>query len=163
MTTSVYDFVCETITGESKPLHDYQGKVLLIVNTASRCGLTPQLKGLEKLYKQYSNKGLEILGFPCNQFAKQDPGSNEQIQAFCELKYGVSFPMFAKIDVNGADTHPLFGLLKMNAPGVMGSHKIKWNFTKFLISPKGEVIKRYAPATSPKKIESDINQLLKTT
>lgn len=160
MTTSVYDFDCQTGGGKSKSLSDYKGKVLLVVNTASKCGFTPQFGGLEELYEKHKNSGLEILGFPCNQFGKQDPGSNGEIQEFCQLNYGVSFPMFGKIEVNGGDTDPLFKHLKKEAPGALGSQRIKWNFTKFLIDTEGQVVKRYAPTVKPRDIEKDIQKLL---
>jgi glutathione peroxidase len=158
--TTIYDFQAELLEGEQKNLADYQGKVLLVVNTASQCGLTPQFEGLEKLYQQYQQQGLIILGFPCNQFANQDPSSNEEIGSFCQRNYGVSFPMFAKVDVNGSNAHPLYNYLTSAAKGILGSESIKWNFTKFLINPKGEVIKRYAPTTKPEKIAKDIQRLL---
>ncbi|HCS26774.1 MAG TPA: glutathione peroxidase [Spongiibacteraceae bacterium] len=158
--SSVYDFEAESMNGSKKSLADYKGQVLLVVNTASKCGFTPQFEGLENLYKTYKDKGLTILGFPCNQFGKQDPGSNGEIQEFCQLNYGVSFPMHAKIDVNGDDTHPLFQHLKEAAPGIMGSKKIKWNFTKFLIDRDGNVVERFAPATAPEKIEEKIKAML---
>ena len=158
--SSIYDFSADTITGDSKSLSDYQGKVLLIVNTASKCGLTPQFKGLEELYQAYKDLGLEILGFPCNQFASQDPGSESEIAEFCQLNYGVSFPMFAKIEVNGDNTHPIYQYLKQQAPGLMGSKSIKWNFTKFLVSRDGKVIKRFAPTDTPEKLTEDIQKLL---
>lgn len=154
--SSVYDFSAARINGQEAQLSDYRGEVLLVVNTASKCGFTPQLEGLEELHKKYSEQGLRILGFPCNQFGKQDPGSNDEIQEFCQLNYGVSFPMFAKIEVNGDDTHPLYQHLKAAAPGVLGTKKIKWNFTKFLIGRDGEVIERYGPATKPKALEDAI-------
>ena len=157
---SVHDFKAVTMQGKETPLSDYKGKVILVVNTASKCGFTPQFKGLEKLYKQYKDSGLEILGFPCNQFGKQDPGSNKQITEFCELNYGVSFPMFEKVDVNGDDAHPLFKHLKEQAPGLLGTQAIKWNFTKFLINQDGEVVQRFAPKDTPEKIESEIRKLL---
>ena len=160
MANTVYDFSCQTPNGEKKSLQDYKGKVLLVVNTASKCGFTPQFAGLEELYTQYEAKGLEILGFPCNQFGKQDPGSNVEIMEFCQLNYGVSFPMFGKIEVNGADADPLFKHLKKEAPGVLGSEGIKWNFTKFLIDRSGKVVKRYAPKDTPKAIARDIEKLL---
>ena len=158
--SSVYDFEAESINGSKKSLADYKGQVLLVVNTASKCGFTPQFEGLENLYKNYKDKGLVILGFPCNQFGKQDPGSNGEIQEFCQLNYGVSFPMHAKVDVSGDDTHPLCQHLKTAAPGLMGSKKIKWNFTKFLIDREGNVIERFAPATAPEKIEAKIKAML---
>jgi len=160
MANTVYDFSCQTPNGKKKSLQDYKGKVLLVVNTASKCGFTPQFAGLEELHKQYEAKGLEILGFPCNQFGKQDPGSNDEIMEFCQLNYGVSFPMFAKIDVNGAAADPLFKHLKKEAPGVLGSEGIKWNFTKFLIDRSGKVVRRYAPKDTPKAIARDIEKLL---
>jgi len=160
MANTVYDFSCQTPNGKKKSLLDYKGKVLLVVNTASKCGFTPQFTGLEELYKQYKDRGLEILGFPCNQFGKQDPGSNDEIMEFCQLNYGVSFPMFGKIEVNGADADPLFKHLKKEAPGVLGSEGIKWNFTKFLIDRSGKVVKRYAPKDTPRAIARDIEKLL---
>lgn len=160
MSDSVYGFSCATPSGEKKSLADYSGKVLLVVNTASKCGFTPQFEGLETLYQQYKDKGLSILGFPCNQFGKQDPGSNDEIMEFCQLNYGVSFPMFGKIDVNGADADPLFKYLKKEAPGALGTQGIKWNFTKFLIDADGNVVKRYAPKDTPKAIAKDIEKLL---
>lgn len=158
--STVYDFEAESIGGAKKSLADYRGQVLLVVNTASKCGFTPQLEGLEAIYKKYKEKGLTILGFPCNQFGKQDPGSNGEIQEFCQLNYGVSFPMHAKVDVNGDNAHPLFNHLKTEAPGVLGTKKIKWNFTKFLINREGKVVARFAPATPPEKIEAKIQSLL---
>ncbi|MEZ5569546.1 MAG: glutathione peroxidase [Halioglobus sp.] len=160
MATSVYDFTCQTPSGTEKPLSDFKGKVLLVVNTASKCGFTPQFKGLEELYEKYKDKGLEILGFPCNQFGKQDPGSNDEIMEFCQLNYGVSFPMFGKIDVNGDAADPLFQHLKAAAPGALGTQSIKWNFTKFLVDAQGNVIRRYAPKDKPSAIEKDIRELL---
>lgn len=158
--TSIYDFQAELLEGEQKDLADYQGKVLLVVNTASQCGLTPQFEGLEKLYQDYQQQGLVILGFPCNQFANQDPSSNEEIGSFCQRNYGVSFPMFAKVDVNGPTAHPLYQYLTSEAKGILGSASIKWNFTKFLINQNGKVIKRYSPTTKPEKIAKDIQKLL---
>lgn len=157
---SVYDFSGKTITGQDKPIADFKGQVLLIVNTASKCGFTPQFKGLEDLYEKYKDRGLAVLGFPCNQFLSQDPGSNEEISSFCELNYGVSFPMFAKIDVNGDNADPLFKHLTSAAPGLLGSKAVKWNFTKFLVDRNGRVISRYAPATKPEDIAADIEKLL---
>ena len=157
--SKIYDFQAELLEGEQKNLADYQGKVLLVVNTASQCGLTPQFEGLEKLYQDYQQQGLVILGFPCNQFANQDPSSNEEIGSFCQRNYGVSFPMFAKVDVNGPTAHPLYQYLTSEAKGLLGS-SIKWNFTKFLINQKGEGIKRYALITKPEKIAKDIEKLL---
>lgn len=158
--TSVFDFNAETSGGQEKSLEEYRGKVLLIVNTASKCGLTPQFEGLEALYKKYQEQGLIILGFPCNQFANQDPGSNDEITEFCQLNYGVSFPMFGKIDVNGSGTTDLYKHLKTEAPGALGTKRIKWNFTKFLVDQHGNVIKRFSPTTKPEDIESHIETLL---
>lgn len=157
---SVYDFSGKTINGVDKPIADFKGQVILVVNTASKCGFTPQFRGLEDLYEKYKDKGLVVLGFPCNQFLSQDPGSNSEISGFCQLNYGVTFPMFARIDVNGDDAHPLFRHLTAAAPGLLGSKAVKWNFTKFLVDRKGNVIKRYAPATKPEDIASDIEKLL---
>ena len=157
---SVYQFEVNNIAGENISLENYSGKVLLIVNTASKCGLTPQYKGLEKLYTQYKDKGLEVLGFPCNQFLQQEPGDEAEISEFCQLKYGVDFPLFSKLDVNGSNTHPLYDYLKKKAPGILGSEGIKWNFTKFLIDSNGKVYKRYAPKTQPAEISKDIEKLL---
>ena len=160
MTSSVFDFTCQTSGGKTMPLDDFRGKVLLIVNTASKCGFTPQFAGLEELYEKYKDKGLVILGFPCNQFANQDPGSNDEIQEFCQLNYGVTFPMLGKIEVNGSGADPLFQHLKKEAPGALGSQRIKWNFTKFLVDADGNVVKRYAPTVKPKAIEKDVMKLL---
>jgi glutathione peroxidase len=160
MANTVYEFNCQTQQGKSKSLADYKGKVLLVVNTASKCGFTPQFAGLEEMYEKYNNQGLEILGFPCNQFGKQDPGNNDEIMEFCQLNYGVSFPMFGKIEVNGDNADPLFKHLKKAAPGALGTQGIKWNFTKFLIGPDGEVVRRYAPKDRPKSIAKDIEKLL---
>lgn len=158
--SSVYDYTATTINGQEKPMTDFKGQVVLVVNTASKCGLTPQFKGLESLYETYKDRGLMVLGFPCNQFAGQDPASNDEISEFCQLNYGVSFPMFAKIDVNGDGAHPLFKHLKSAAPGLLGSEAIKWNFTKFLVDRNGQVVERYAPTTEPEKIAKDIERLL---
>ena len=158
--TTVYDFKAKSLDGKDIDLKQYQGKVLLIVNTASECGFTPQYKGLEAVYEQFRDKGVEVLGFPCNQFGSQEPGSNEEIGAFCERNYGVTFPLFDKIDVNGDAAHPLFKHLKSAAPGLMGTEAIKWNFTKFLIRKDGRVYKRYAPQTEPKELMKDIEKLL---
>ncbi len=157
---SVFEFSAATAGGTERPLSEFQGKVLLIVNTASKCGFTPQFEGLEKLYENYRDRGLEILGFPCNQFGKQDPGSNDEIQEFCQLNYGVSFPMFGKIEVNGSDASPLYQHLKSEAPGALGTKAIKWNFTKFLVNREGEVVRRYAPKDKPADIAADIEALL---
>jgi len=158
--SDLYEIKVKAITGKESALEDYKGKVLLIVNTASKCGFTPQFKGLEDLYEKYKGQGLEILGFPCNQFLKQDPGSDSEISEFCSLNYGVTFPMHSKIDVNGENTHPLYQFLKTEAKGLLGSEKIKWNFTKFLVDKEGNVIKRYAPNLEPKEISSDIENYL---
>ncbi|MEE2731697.1 MAG: glutathione peroxidase [Pseudomonadota bacterium] len=158
--SGVHEFTAVTMQGKQTPLSEYKGKVLLVVNTASKCGFTPQFKGLEALYEKYKDKGFEILGFPCNQFGKQDPGSNEQISEFCELNYGVKFPMFQKVDVNGDGAHPLFKHLKEQAPGLLGTQAIKWNFTKFLVDQNGRVVQRFAPKDTPEKIESEVSKLL---
>lgn len=155
-----YELSAKKMNGQMVLMKEYEGKVILVVNTASKCGLTPQFKELEALYQGYKSQGFEVLGFPCNQFAKQDSGSNEEIHEFCQLNYGVSFTMFEKIDVNGVQAHPLYQLLKQEAKGMFGS-EIKWNFTKFLINQEGRVIKRYAPTVKPSKIEADIQKLLK--
>ncbi len=160
MAQSIYDFECETISGKTQPLSKFKGKALLIVNTASKCGFTPQYDGLEALYKKYKKEGLEVLGFPCNQFGNQEPGSNEDIQNFCSTEFAVSFPMFAKIDVNGSDTHPLYNYLKDEAPGLLGTSGVKWNFTKFLVDKEGNVLERFAPKTKPQEIETAIEKAL---
>lgn len=158
---TIYDFDAESITGQPVKLADYQGQVLLIVNTASQCGFTPQFKGLQALHEQYGGKGLTVLGFPSNEFGGQDPGANEEIASFCEMNYGVSFPMMAKIEVNGKAAHPLYQWLKAEKPGLLGIEAIKWNFTKFLIGKDGRVLKRYAPQDAPEKIAADIEAALK--
>lgn len=155
-----YNFKANKMNGQEVSMSDYKGKVVLVVNTASKCGLTPQFEGLEALYKEYKDQGLEILGFPCNQFANQEKGSNEEIHEFCQLNYGVSFTMFEKIDVNGKNAHPLYKYLKNEAKGLL-SKEIKWNFTKFLIDSEGNIVKRYAPTVEPLKIKGDIENLLK--
>ncbi|MBV5291126.1 MAG: glutathione peroxidase [Curvibacter lanceolatus] len=157
---SVYDFEAQQINGQTVPLKQFEGEVLLIVNTASACGFTPQFAGLETLHQSYGARGLVVLGFPCNQFGHQDPGSDEQIASFCQLNYGVSFPMMSKIEVNGADAHPLYRWLTAEAPGLLGSKMIKWNFTKFLVGRDGRVIRRYAPQDAPAKLAGDIEQAL---
>ena len=157
---TVYQFAAKAIDGQEISMQQYEGKVLLIVNTASRCGFTPQYKELQELYDLYQNEGLSILGFPCNQFMNQEPGNEAEIQTFCEVNYKITFPMFAKVDVKGPDAHPLFIYLSEKAPGLLGSKNIKWNFTKFLIDAKGEVVNRYSPSTKPKEIEADIKKLL---
>jgi glutathione peroxidase len=156
----IYDFKVKDIHGKAVDLGVYKGKVLLVVNTASKCGFTPQYKGLEKLYQILHAKGLEILGFPCNQFGAQEPGSEEEIETFCEVNYGVTFPLFAKIDVNGDATAPLYKYLKHEKPGLLGSEAIKWNFTKFLVDRKGNVVERYAPNAEPESFAGDIQKLL---
>ena len=160
MTESIYQFSVEDIKGRTQSLETYRGEVLLIVNTASKCGFTPQYAGLESLHTTFGEKGLKVLGFPCNQFGQQEPGDNSQVAEFCEVNYGVSFPMFAKIDVNGAQAHPMFDWLKQGAPGVLGSQKIKWNFTKFLVDRDGTTIKRFAPTTKPEDMREEIQALL---
>jgi glutathione peroxidase len=157
---NVFDFQATSLDGKPVDLAQYRGKVLLIVNTASKCGFTPQYQGLETVYRELHGRGLEVLGFPCNQFGSQEPGTEEEIGAFCEKNYGVSFPMFAKVDVNGDAAHPLWKFLKGEAPGVLGTEGIKWNFTKFLIGRDGKVAKRYAPTTKPEEIADDIERLL---
>ena len=158
--TTVMDFSAVLANGESQDLNDYQGKVLLIVNTASKCGFTPQYTGLESLHQTYGERGFSVLAFPCNQFGGQEPGSEEEIQSFCDLNYQTSFPLFSKIEVNGAASHPLYTHLKEQAPGVLGSKRIKWNFTKFLVNREGEVVTRYSPSTKPEAIARDIEALL---
>ena len=160
--TTVYDFDAQSINGKPVALKQFEGKVLLIVNTASACGFTPQFGGLEKLHESYADQGLVVLGFPCNQFGAQDPGSNDEIASFCQLNYGVSFPMMAKIDVNGAQAAPLYQWLSQEAPGLLGSKAIKWNFTKFLVGRDGRVIRRYAPMDTPAKLSADIEAALAT-
>ncbi|BFI99432.1 glutathione peroxidase [Priestia sp. Y58] len=157
---SVYEYSAKTIKDEDVSISNYQGDVLLIVNTASKCGFTPQYKDLQALYEEEKENGLTVLGFPCNQFGGQEPGNSNDIEQFCELNYGVSFPMFAKVDVKGEHAHPLFTYLTEQAPGLLGSKGIKWNFTKFLVNRQGEVVKRYAPQTAPKDIQKDIKELL---
>ena len=158
--TTISDFTVHNIQGEPVPLSRYQGQVVLVVNTASACGFTPQFAGLEELHKTYAAQGLAVLGFPCNQFGSQDPGSNEEIASFCQLNYGVDFPMMEKIDVNGAKADPLFQWLTKEAPGLLGSKAIKWNFTKFLVGRDGQVIRRYAPQDAPAKLAKDIESAL---
>ena len=155
-----YDFDALQMDGRTVPLRDYQGRVLLIVNTASACGFTPQFAGLQELHRQYAGRGLVVLGFPCNQFGRQDPGPNDEIATFCQRNYGVDFPMMAKIDVNGADAPPLYRWLTAEAPGVLGTKAIKWNFTKFLIGRDGQVIRRYAPTDKPASLARDIEAAL---
>jgi len=157
---SVYDYDFKLADGSKKSMADYKGKVVLIVNTASKCGFTPQYDGLEKLYEKYAARGLVIVGFPCNQFGKQEPGSMEEITEFCQVKFGVKFPMAQKIEVNGKGALPLYQHLKKAAPGLLGSEQVKWNFTKFLVDRNGEVVERFAPATPPEKLEAEIEALL---
>lgn len=158
--TTVFDFKADSLAGKPVDLSQYKGKVLLIVNTASKCGFTPQYEGLESVYKQFKDQGVEVLGFPCNQFGSQEPGAEDEIGAFCQKNYGVSFPMFAKIDVNGDAAHPLYKHLKKASPGLLGTEGIKWNFTKFLVRKDGTVYKRYAPTTKPEELTDDIAKLL---
>ncbi|MFZ9001319.1 MAG: glutathione peroxidase [Bacteriovoracaceae bacterium] len=158
--TTIYDFSATLINGQELKFSELEGKVLIIVNTASKCGFTPQYKDLESLYKKYSEKGLMVLGFPCNQFGKQEPGDSTEILNFCQTHYDVTFPVFKKIEVNGDNEHPLFKYLKSNLPGIMGTEAIKWNFTKFLVDNKGKPYKRYAPKDSVNTIEKDLISLL---
>jgi glutathione peroxidase len=158
--TSIQDFEATDITGKTVRLADQAGKLLLIVNTASQCGFTPQFAGLETLWGTYKDRGLVVMGFPSNEFGRQDPGSNDEIASFCQLNFGVSFPMMAKVDVNGGDAHPLFQWLKTEAPGLLGSKAIKWNFTKFLVGRDGQVIRRYAPQDKPESLSADIEAAL---
>ena len=158
--TTIYDFTVDDIAGKKVKLDRYKGKVMLVVNTASECGFTPQYQGLEKLYASLHGKGLEVLGFPCNQFGEQEPGTEKEIAAFCERNYGVTFPLFRKVDVNGEDAAPLFKWLKKEKPGLMGSEAIKWNFTKFLVDRNGKVVARYAPNDTPESMKADVEKLL---
>jgi glutathione peroxidase len=158
--SKLYSFSAESLTGEPVSLDAYRGKVLLIVNTASACGFTPQYAGLQQVYERFAARDFAVLGFPCNQFGRQEPGDEAQIGAFCERNYGVTFPMFAKIDVNGPSAHPLYEYLADAAPGILGLKSIKWNFTKFLVDRDGNVVKRYAPSTRPEEIVGDIEKLL---
>lgn len=160
MTKNIYEFKANDYRGEEIELSKYKDKVVLIVNTASDCGFTPQYKGLQELHDQYKEQGLEILAFPCNQFKNQEKGSDSEIKAFCDLQFNIKFDLFSKLDVNGDTAHPLFKFIKKEAPGILGTEKIKWNFTKFLVNKKGEVIKRFAPITKPHEIEADIKKLL---
>jgi glutathione peroxidase len=157
---SVYDFSAKTLEGKDVSLADYRGQVLLIVNTASKCGLTPQYEGLEALYKSAKDRGLTILGFPCNQFGAQEPGTAEEIGSFCSLTYDVTFPMMAKIDVNGPSAHPLYVYLKKQQKGVLGTEGVKWNFTKFLVDRDGNVVERFAPTTKPEELQAAVEALL---
>jgi glutathione peroxidase len=158
--TTVYDFQAQQIDGKTVDLKQFKGKAMLIVNTASACGFTPQFAGLEALHKTYADQGLVVLGFPCNQFGAQDSGSNDEIADFCQMNYGVSFPMMSKIDVNGTQAHPLYQWLSAEAPGLLGSKSIKWNFTKFLVGKDGHVLKRYAPTDTPESLSKDILEAL---
>ncbi|EPL62461.1 glutathione peroxidase [Stutzerimonas stutzeri B1SMN1] len=160
MRDPLLDIPCVTIDGEHKTLADFDAKVLLVVNTASQCGFTLQYKGLEELWQRYGGQGLVVLGFPCNQFGRQEPDSEAQIATFCERRFGVSFPLFAKVEVNGGDAHPLFIELKKRAPGLLGSKAIKWNFTKFLIADQGRTVRRYSSRTAPQALAKDIEALL---
>lgn len=160
---SLYDFSVKTSQGTEQKLSDYKGKVVLVVNVASKCGFTPQYAELEEVYNKYKDKGLVILGFPCNQFGGQEPGTNEEIQNFCKVNYGVTFPVFAKIEVNGDNTDPVYKWLKSSAPGIAGTEAIKWNFTKFLVGKDGKVIHRYAPQTTPKSLSKDIESTIAAT
>lgn len=157
---SLFDIEATTIDGAKKKMGDYAGKVMLIVNVASRCGFTPQYAGLEALHRKFADRNFVVLGFPCNQFGAQEPGSEKEIASFCSTNYDVTFPMFAKIDVNGESAHPLYRLLKREAPGILGSEAIKWNFTKFLVDREGHVVKRYAPTDTPDEIAKDVEALL---
>lgn len=160
MTKNIYEFSCEDSSGQRIDLSDFKGKTLLIVNTASQCGFTPQYEGLEKLQNNYSSEVFSVLAFPCNQFGGQEPGTNEQITEFCSLNYGNTFPIFSKIDVNGENAHPLFNFLTSEKKGLLGTQKIKWNFTKFLINKDGEPVNRYGSSTTPEQIQSDIEKLI---
>ena len=160
MTKNIYEFSCEDSSGQIIDLSDFKGKTLLIVNTASQCGFTPQYEGLEKLQNNYSSEVFSVLAFPCNQFGGQEPGTNEEITEFCSLNYGNTFPIFSKIDVNGENAHPLFNFLTSEKKGLLGTQKIKWNFTKFLINKDGEPVNRYGSSTTPEQIQSDIEKLI---
>ena len=157
---TIYDFQAQSISGKDIALNQFKGQVMLIVNTASKCGFTPQFGGLEELHKTYAGKGLAVLGFPCNQFGSQDPGADGEIAEFCQVNYGVSFPMMGKVDVNGPKAHPLYKWLSAEAPGLLGSKSIKWNFTKFLVGKDGQVIKRYAPTDKPADLAKDVEAAL---
>lgn len=160
MSNALFQVPLITLDGQQKTLADFEAKAVLVVNTASQCGFTPQYQGLERLWQRYKDRGLVVLGFPCNQFGKQEPGSESEIATFCELNFGVSFPLFRKIEVNGAGTHPLYAHLKRQAPCLLGSQRIKWNFTKFLLSADGQSIKRFAPTTKPEALQGEIEALL---
>jgi glutathione peroxidase len=158
--SSIYDFSAEALNGKVTPLQDFSGQVLLFVNTASKCGFTPQYEGLESLFRKYKERGFTVLGFPCNQFGAQEPGDSSEIAQFCSRTYDVTFPMFAKIDVNGPQAHPIYGYLRTKAKGLLGSEAIKWNFTKFLVDRNGDVIARFAPTAAPRDLEPEIEKLL---
>ena len=160
MSNDIYQFSANDTSGQPIGLKQFKNKVMLIVNTASDCGFTPQYEGLQDLYQKYQPEGFEVLAFPCNQFKQQEKGNDAEIKQFCDLRFNIKFPLFSKIEVNGENTHPLFTFLKSKAPGIMGSKRIKWNFTKFLVNKEGNVVKRYAPTTKPEAIESDIEKLL---
>lgn len=162
MASSIYDFSTRTLSGQALDLSDFKDKVVLIVNTASKCGFTPQYEGLQELHEEYGDQGLVVIGFPCNQFGSQEPGDSSDISNFCDLNYGVTFTLSEKVDVNGAGAHPLFKYLTSEAKGVLGTESIKWNFTKFLVNRQGEVVKRYAPTTKPADLAKDIQELLKS-
>jgi len=157
---TLHDFTADTLEGQPRSLADFRGQVVLVVNVASKCGFTQQYTGLEALWKEYGPKGLVVVGFPCNQFGAQEPGSAADIRQFCSLTYPVSFPLFAKVEVNGPNAHPVFGFLKAGAPGVLGTEAVKWNFTKFLVAKDGRVVERYAPSTTPASLKADIDKLL---
>ena len=157
---NIYNFSCKNLNGEKVSLSNYSGKALLIVNTASKCGFTPQYKGLQELYEEYSSEGFEVLGFPCNQFGSQEPGTEEEISEFCSINYNITFPIFSKIDVKGPTADPLFGFLTSSEPGLLGTEKIKWNFTKFLANKNGEVIERFSPQVESNEIEASIKKYL---
>ena len=158
--STLHDFTADTLEGQPRSLADFRGQVVLVVNVASKCGFTPQYTGLEALWKEYGPKGLAVVGFPCNQFGAQEPGSAEDIRQFCSLTYPVSFPLFAKVEVNGPNAHPVYDFLKAGAPGVLGTEAVKWNFTKFLVAKDGRVVERYAPTTTPAALKADIDKLL---
>ena len=158
--STLHDFTADTLEGQPRSLADFRGQVVLVVNVASKCGFTPQYTGLEALWKEYGPKGLAVVGFPCNQFGAQEPGSAEDIRQFCSLTYPVSFPLFAKVEVNGPNAHPVYGFLKSGAPGVLGTEAVKWNFTKFLVAKDGRVVERYASTTTPASLKADIDKLL---
>lgn len=158
--SNIYDIEVEALGGAKKSMAEHKDKVLLIVNTASKCGFTPQYEGLEKLYQKFKDRGLVVLGFPCNQFGEQEPGSADDIQSFCQINYGVSFPMYAKVDVNGDNAHPLYQYLKKEKKGLLSTEAIKWNFTKFLVNRQGEVVSRYSPNSTPESLEKDVEKAL---